>query len=461
MARVLADDVSLVSTGNGPYLVNAGRTVLDDPPGGNANGRFDPGETGGLVVALRNVGNQPVSAVQAVLRSTEPLFAVTDSTADYGDIAACSTRTNAAAPFGIAVDPSIPLETPVLCHLLVTGTGYCDTLRFTITVGEIRNCDPIPDGPRRPAEYWAYDDADTLYTQHPEFNWVEINGIGTLLTMGDDQTDIISLPPDFIWRYYGQDYNEISICSNGWVGAGANASTSYINTGLPDASAPAAAVCAVWDDLYPPTGNGVWYYYDAANRRMIVEWDSVGYLGQTNQDKFEIIIADTAGAPDGVNPVTVQYLTANGYNYCTAGLQDATMSIGIQCLFDNSYHRGCNTLVPGSAIKYTTATPSTAVSERREAGVGAWAVRAFPNPFTGTTTIRLSHSPLLTANSSLSVCDISGRLVRTFLNSSLLPPHSSLVWNGTDNSGRRVAPGIYFVHAGPEAKPLAKLVLTR
>ena len=37
--------------------------------------------------------------------------------------------------------------------------GYVRSEPFTIIVGELRATDPIPDGPRTPALYYAYDDS--------------------------------------------------------------------------------------------------------------------------------------------------------------------------------------------------------------------------------------------------------------------------------------------------------------
>jgi len=435
--------------------VTGARTVIDSPPGGNANGRFDPGETGDLVVALRNVGNQTVTGVQACLRSTDPRFTVFDSVGEYDSIPACSTRTNASTPFGIAVDPSIPLETPVLCTMLVTGTDYADTLRFAIVVGEIRTYDPIPDGPRQPPLYWAYDVADTAYTEHPEFSWVEVNTVGTRLDLDDDETYVAGLPGEFTWRYYGQDYNQVSICSNGWIVAGATSSNDWTNTPLPGSSAPPGIVAANWDDLYPPVGNGIWYYYDATNRRFIVEWDSISYLSnQSVWDKFEIIITDTANSQTGNNPVVFQYLTAAGYTANTVGLQDPTATIGIQCLMDGNYHRGTSQLVPGSAIRFSDVTPSTAVNEGLATSGERRTVRAWPNPFSRM--VRLSAPG---ACASAGIYDNCGRLVRTLSRPSRT---GAFIWDGLDAGGRSVAPGIYFFRTmGGRSEAWTKLVLTR
>jgi len=449
VAEVSADDISLINNNSGPFILLSAKTVLDSPPGGNNNGRFDPGESGGLILALRNIGNQGVDNVTALLRSTDSRFIITDSTTSYGSIPVCSTRTNTADPFRIQVDPSIPKETPVQLLLLINGNGYCDTLRFRLVVGEIVQTDPVPDGPRQPPLYWAYDDIDTSYTQHPEFSWVEINNLGTRLDLSDDQTVVLDLP--FTWQFYGEYYSQISICSNGWVAPGYTTSTVYYNYPLPSTTLP-GAVCANWDDLYPPIGNGVWYYHDAPNHRFIIEWDSVHYIGSNLWERFEIIIYDqTVPTPTGDNQIVVQYLTANSYSSSTVGIQDPSQSIAIQCLYDGTYNNGSAPIVPGRAIKYVTGTP-TAIRESNEPVKLPARFYAFPNPGRG-----LIHfvTEIGTAG-SISIFDRTGRLVTT------IQP-TSRTWDGRDATGKPVSPGVYFCRlktvSGPELE--AKLIVTR
>ncbi len=61
----------------------------------------------------------------------------------------------------------------------------------------------------------------------------------------------------------------------------------------------------------------------------------------------------------------------------------------------------------------------------------------------------------------LSVRDVAGRLVKTLVNGPREPGCHSVTWNGKDNSGRTVAPGVYFCHlkAGNSAS-VRKFALT-
>ncbi len=85
---------------------------------------------------------------------------------------------------------------------------------------------------------------------------------------------------------------------------------------------------------------------------------------------------------------------------------------------------------------------------------------AMPNPFTRTTQIRYTLS---TERSTLvEICDISGRVVRTLLNSRQKPGRYSLNWDAKDNAGRTVACGVYFVRfKADDYQRNLKIVLNR
>jgi hypothetical protein len=403
---------------------------------GNGNHRFDPGETAQLCVTLRNIGTANAENITALLRSGDARFVATDSTSSYATIPPGSTGTG--EPFTCAVDPSIPLETTVPLTVIVTADSFCDTFAIEVTVGMMNQYDPVPDGPRQPASYWAYDDVDALYGQHPVFNWYEINTRGTSFYLANDQTDFLQLP--FIWKMYGQSTDYISICSNGWVAPGNQSSiASPDNTPLP--GAPVSGMVAVnWDDLNPEAGGTIYVMDDALHHRFIVEWDNVAYAATPSvTDKFQVMIYDqTVPTPTGDNLIVMQYLTANGYGSSTVGIQDMSMNAGIGCLFNTVYHRAAAPITANRAIKFTTGTP-TAIAEPRPLEVKtAPEVMAVPNPFTGSVTISLSPSSSPSLPHVLRIFDNSGRQVRT------LTGTGSLVWNGCDESGVRVAPGVYF-----------------
>ncbi|HTW90242.1 MAG TPA: M14 family zinc carboxypeptidase [bacterium] len=444
---------------NAPAVGYQAQTVIDSPPGGNANNRLDPGENADLVVALKNAGRRGVDSLRAVLRTTDSYVSVSDSTAYYGTVLSESTRDNNADRFHVAAAANTPLEHLAQMKLYLTGMGYSDSTSFTITVGKRFVTDPVPDGPRTPPSYWAYDDIDTLYDEHPTYNWVEVNGVGTQMSFSNnDAVNLTSIPAAFgPLKFYGQRYTQLSISADGWIACGNYTTSNYTNTNLPNASAPRATVFANWDDLYPKVeGSGYVYYYpDTANHRFIVEYDSVAYVSNTStRDKFEVIYYDTTVAsPSGDNVIVVQYKTAAGFTSSTLGIQDPTRAIAIQDLFNGTYADGAAPIVPGRAIKYTTTAP-TGIAERLSSltPVGRLTLKALGNPSRGR--ITLAYTLPIADKARLCVYDRTGRLVRHWdLDAGHDPnlrdlgscPKSVLTWDGTDAMGRKVGAGVYLV----------------
>lgn len=427
-----------------PVLEFVASVVEDPPPGGNGNGMIEPGETGDLMVVVRNSGRGHAYSVGAILRSGDSRLAVLDSTGFYPLILRDSTGINLADRFRVRADSSLPRETQVPCTLALDVGGARYIRVFSLGIGVIRTCDPIPDGPRQPPLYYAYDDSDTLYVAHPDFNWVELRGLGTRLTLSDDQTITISLPTAFgPWVYYGQSYTQISICSNGWVAPGSTSLTTYNNTTLPNRDMP-PIVCVNWDDLYPPAGGGVWYYFDEPNHRFIVEYDSVRYYSGNNYDKNQIIIYDTT-VSGGQNHIVLQYLTANQTSSATVGVQDHTKTIAIEALFNGAYHRGCAPIAPARAIKVAPIPPAVGLVESAEPVSPSRLtgfVRCAPNPLRSAAAIVYAVSR--DVDLKLAVFDAAGRQVRELYSGLQKAGVHTVVWDGRDLEGRRVGQGVYF-----------------
>jgi hypothetical protein len=325
-----------------------------------------------------------------------------------------------------------------------------------VAVGALTRVDPIPDGPRQPALYWAYDDCDSFYVEAPEFSWVELRGIGTRLSLSDDQTVTISLPSGFgPFVYYGQSYTQLSICSNGWVAPGQTSTTTYNNTALPNTSMP-PALFINWDDIYPPQGGGVWYFHDAANNRFIVEWDSVRYYSGTVYDKYEIILYDTTlAAADGNCEFAFQYLVADGLVSSTVGEQDPTATIAIQALFNGSYHRAASYIVAGRAVKFTTDSVLAAIGEGRLAGgERRLSLSAVPSLVRRSALVRFSLPQA--GRVRLAVYDLSGRQVRMLAGGECDRGDHVVKWDRRDDSGRTTAAGVYVLRLETAGRTLSR-----
>jgi len=449
-----------------PNLLFQSKTIRDEG-GSRPNGKLDPGETADLEVTILNSGGGAAANARAVLRSGDARLTVSDSTANYGTILKDSSKTNTADHFTVSAQSGIVPGTVVPCTLyLYADAGYTGKQNFTITVGEVWAIDPIPDGPRQPPLYWAFDDKDSTYDQHPTYSWVEIKSQGTRLNFShNDEVLVVTLPTGFgPLKYYNQRYTQVSISADGWIAPGNYTTTNFTNTALPSTGAPPGAICAGWDDLYPgygSTGYAYWYH-DAASHRFVVEFDSCAYYGATsNKDKFEFVFLDTTLAPaSGQNVILMQYMTANYFGGNTIGIQDPTQTIGIQCLYDGTRNVGCYALGPQRVIKYTTDDP-TAISEPTgPTYLAGRALAVAPSPFARAT---LVHWNLAADGAAeLAVFDASGRLVRTLASGPCRAGTHQTAWDARDDRGCPVARGIYFVRLATQDKTIrVKTVLAR
>jgi flagellar hook assembly protein FlgD len=72
----------------------------------------------------------------------------------------------------------------------------------------------------------------------------------------------------------------------------------------------------------------------------------------------------------------------------------------------------------------------------------------YPNPFNSSTTIRLripyDKSAMFAPRVKLEVFNILGQSVKVLKNEVMQPGNYAITWNGTDETGRAVASGIYF-----------------
>jgi subtilisin family serine protease len=434
-----------------PVLSPLGVITWDSPPGGNNNGRIDPGETAMIAIGIKNSGLGNGYGVYAVLKSGDERFVVLDSFGTYDTILVDSVKFNIIDRYKIYASSAIPREYPVSCTLIINSERWRFVRPFNIVVGELRIVDPIPDNSSPQPRYWAYDDVDSFYVECPDFEWIELRNVGVQLPItNDDQTIQINLP--FLLKYYGQRYTgQLSVCSNGWITPVYTTSTVYINQPLPDPTStnPSAMICPNWDDLYPPVGNRIWFLYDSLNHRMIIEWDSVHYYNPRDQwDKFEIIIYDTTVRTyTGDNEIIFQYLTANNYTSNTVGIEDHTNTIGINALYNTTYHRACAPIIAGRAIKFTTDTiayigmKEMSVNKRKKDII-------FANPQ------RILKISLPYENALVCVYDIFGRKVKEFNLKT-----KEFIWDFRDKNGKKLGTGIYTLRIKTNDNQIIKKII--
>ncbi len=411
-----------------------------DDTGGNNDGFWDPGESIGVYLVLKNFGVVTAHNVSATVTTQDSFVTIYQGSAYFGDILGGDTAVNS-LPYLMRAATRTPREHLVNFTLTITALESTYRTGFSLQIGRYLISDPIPDN-GVPPRYWAYDDIDTGYAQTPVFEWVEINTIGTRLTFPhNDSVRVISLPPEFgVFRFYGREYDSLSISADGWLCPGYYRTPNYNNQPLPGTQTPPGVIAVNWDDLYPNYNNTgfVYYYFDTQNHRLIIEYDSVCYYQpRTLRDKFQVIIYDTTVAtPTGDNVIVFQYLTANGYTSSTVGIQDQTRQIAIGCLYNGGYAGGAAPILPGRAIKFTTVEP-TGVKEngRRLSDAGFGSEWLCPNPIRNQGEVRIAADPQ--GRGDLRIYDRTGRKVARLKYNRTV---GAFIWDT-----RKVGPGVYFL----------------
>ncbi len=163
----------------------------------------------------------------------------------------------------------------------------------------------------------------------PAFAWQEISGVGTPIALTGDDQNVGPFPLPFAFNFYGTDYNQFYVCSNGWVSFTSTATT-YTNTNLPDPSAPGALLAAFWDDQDFRTTGDAFYYYDGS--KFIIEFQAVPHYSSGGPYTYQVLLY-----PNG--NVDYQYLDMQStrLNEATIGIQDASGSDGLAVVYNANY----------------------------------------------------------------------------------------------------------------------------
>jgi hypothetical protein len=337
-------------------------TLVDDGgSGGNGNGILEPGETAWIELTVENAGPIDLGDVDGLLSTSNAYAAVTDADGFFGPLGSGGSATSAGNSFRVSVSPGAPPAGGV--EFVLTATGPAETylhsqdVPFTVTLGGSTVAGPCgPDG----YGYYAYDAGDASTGQAPVYDWVELVGTGSLIsaiTNADAATTQLSLP--FTFRYYGADYTQISVCSNGFLAMGYEDYRFGDNSAIPNSHGPSAMVAPFWDDLSPNVAGDIYQWYDSANHRFIVQFDAVVHYGGNWPETFEVILLDPAyhatSTGDGI--IILQYQTVGTASQATIGIENVAQNDGIQYAYNSSYDPCAAPIVSGQAVKFTTDPP--------------------------------------------------------------------------------------------------------
>lgn len=173
---------------------------------------------------------------------------------------------------------------------------------------------------------------------------------GTPTGLTDDSNQVVNI--GFTFPFYGVDYTQANIQSNGTLRFGDATYLSYTNTCLPTATAPSTNTLYVfWDDLNPGVAGASEIYYQTlgpvGNQRFVVQWETAHFGG----DGVDLIRVQ-AMLDEASGQITVCY--PDTLSVANVGNNGAEATSGIQLNSATGFDYSCNTptLVNGLQLLY-------------------------------------------------------------------------------------------------------------
>jgi len=187
---------------------------------------------------------------------------------------------------------------------------------------------PTSGGPDSFGYVWANSDD----AAGPAYEWIDIlgdpNTVGLPLT--DDDSELATF--SFAFPFYGVDYSEVYVGSNGTLTFGA-ASSDLSNDPIPTTGTPNDLVAVFWDDLNPASTSrvdSVRVLDDVANNRFIATWNGIPAYSGTVPMTFQAVLY-----ADGSIRVNYQDMDENDVDEATVGVENVDGTDGLQVNFDD------------------------------------------------------------------------------------------------------------------------------
>ncbi|NQT34435.1 hypothetical protein HQ587_04525, partial [bacterium] len=270
------------------------------------------------------------------------------------------------------------------CEMLIilrSEDDFVDSAYFELQVGEPR--ENVPTGPDDYG-YICFDNTDEDWEQAPEYDWIEISPEeeerdfdGILLHLDPNQEfdigDAVVIDLSFTTQFYGEEYDQITVGSNGFICMGAQEGiVSFANWPMDRAIGGGMGMIApFWDDLRLRNDYGVYYYYDEEEARFIVEWYKMRTAADYNAElTFQVVLYDSRSYPSftGDSQILIQYRNIENEEnirggdqawdddtpYASVGISSPDGSTGISYTWNNEYPISAAPLEAGRALLFTT-----------------------------------------------------------------------------------------------------------
>jgi hypothetical protein len=363
--------------------------ITNLPEGGVING----GDVE-LNFELTNNGRAATDAITATLISNSWGINVTAESVAYNAIQPDGNFTPEES-FAVSFHNSHLSGMKVPMTLLLESEGVqVGKINFELQLSTAENGDPYgPDS----YGYYAFDGTDQGYDQRPEYDWVEISLLGDPELAGvpldiirgdrDNGWGVVELP--FTFRYYGVDYDWITVSTNGFIAMGTDkfAVPNPQNWSLEGGGAggPYGMIAPFWDNIYIPNNGGIFTVYDDWTDSFIIEWYFMRHHGGERDLTFQVVLQNPATTPTATMDGQINYYyktitqavgnLQSNTPYASVGISSGEANAGISYTTANEYPVTSSELGNQHAIVFTTTphhmtgTLSGRVTDKNGAGV--------------------------------------------------------------------------------------------
>ena len=372
-------NISVPSHVYGPKLELSGYEVVEHT-------NLEPGVDSIIDILFHNSGSRDIENLVVELDESNDFVQITEN--NYSSIDVLAGEQIILSSIRVKpVSHMINGSTVSLKYSYTSNDDFSGEDFITMSVGTRDEDDPM--GPDEYG-YYIYDSGDLTYPLVPVYDWIEITGGAggqnfNFTDTGDgcyssgggwygcndlegEDTQVLQLP--FTFQFYGIEYNEITVSTNGWIAFGDREMSAFRNYSIPGAGGPSPMVAGFWDDL--TTDNGGDVYYLVSDEHVIIQWDEMRIHEHGSQENTFQMILYNPGDPEyltqtGDGEIKIQYKDFNNisdgdYNqytplhgcYSTIGIENHLGNVGLEYTFDNQYPTESMTLSDETAIFITT-----------------------------------------------------------------------------------------------------------
>ena len=337
-----------------------------------------------LNIEIKNVGRFDSDPIDASLMTMGLGVTVVAGSADYPAMEVNESARIDGNLFNVSGNTIVvPGSTNPMKMILRNRTGFVDTAYFHLQVGETGENVPYgPDG----FGYVCFDNTDEDWDISPVYEWIEIdpnnenrdfNGTACDFDGRSEQDVGEAQVADlgFTTRFYGYDYDQITISSNGFITPGAQDRISNFQNYPLDRGIGGGAgmIAPFWDWLDINDNSGVFFYHDEEDAKFIIEWSKLRHNTVGRDDlTFQVIIYDAdVWVTESGNPnIIFQYKDITNIRgraepgtpgeknvfFASVGISSPDGDTGLSYSFADDYPVSCPPLENRMALLFATST---------------------------------------------------------------------------------------------------------